>query len=174
MHYSLADMISDLAANSFEAMAEVVILDIFEYEDSIEIYIADNGQGMSLEELNKCLDVDFTKDKHLRPIGLGLAFMKQMVQTAGGIFKIDSEVGMGTSIFVKFNKNNLDTPPKGDFVNMLVAMFNSAGEYEIRVNFHKDNQIKSISKKEVIASLGELNTVLSLKIFKDYLLKNNF
>lgn len=68
--------------------------------------ISDNGMGMSKEFLKTIYD-PFTRVKSstvsgIQGTGLGMAITKNLVEMMGGTISIDSELGKGTSVVVKF------------------------------------------------------------------------
>ena len=74
---------------------------------SIEIRIADNGQGISKEGLEK-LFINFNKlDEHTNSnsngTGLGLSICKKIIQQMGGNIQCKSEVGVGTEFTIYLN-----------------------------------------------------------------------
>lgn len=69
-------------------------------QNDVCIEIADEGGGMSEEELQSCMDPFYTTKDH--GTGLGLAISKQFVQENGGTMHIDSIPGKGTTITLRF------------------------------------------------------------------------
>ncbi len=70
------------------------------------ITIRDTGIGMATEDMPKALapfgQIDSALDRKYEGTGLGLPLTKTMVELHGGTLTIDSEVGVGTSVTVKF------------------------------------------------------------------------
>ena len=67
-----------------------------------EIYIADNGKGMSEEVSTKIFDRQFTTKAVGKGTGLGLAIAQQIVtETHGGELEVHSEVGQGTEFRIR-------------------------------------------------------------------------
>lgn len=61
---------------------------------AVAIAIADNGPGMSLEQLNAAKDIFFTTKP--QGTGLGLTIVQSVARAHGGHFKLQSQVGRGT------------------------------------------------------------------------------
>ncbi len=67
-------------------------------ESTVAFKVADNGSGITPEQLESICDPFFTtKDNGL---GLGLEICRQIVEAHGGQLKIDSTVGQGTDVVV--------------------------------------------------------------------------
>ena len=68
----------------------------------IVIRVEDQGNGMSQEELQSCMDPFFTTKE--KGTGLGLAISRQFVQENGGTMTIDSVKLEGTAIVLRFRE----------------------------------------------------------------------
>lgn len=71
--------------------------------DMLEIVVSDNGNGMSAAELPAILrGQDRESDQEGGVLqGLGLALSKQLVESHGGNFELDSRQGEGTSVIMR-------------------------------------------------------------------------
>lgn len=69
--------------------------------DSIVIEVRDTGRGMTEEVRQRCFEPFFTT-KGERGTGLGLAIVYGIVQRHGGSIDIQSEVGKGTVVVIRF------------------------------------------------------------------------
>ena len=58
MHASLSDIIADVAANSIEARAKKVVVEVLEENGTIVLRVEDNGKGMPPEIVAKAFDRD--------------------------------------------------------------------------------------------------------------------
>ena len=68
----------------------------------VDIAIEDTGQGIPEENLSKVLEPFFTTKPEGQGTGLGMAICQRIVQEHGGELTIDSEVGAGTTVRVRF------------------------------------------------------------------------
>ncbi len=68
--------------------------------DYVEISFTDNGCGIPSERLKALFD-DYTTTKK-RGLGLGLAISKTLVEQMGGSIEVESEVGKGTTFYLRF------------------------------------------------------------------------
>ena len=178
MHYTLCDMIADIAQNSVEANASFVKVELVETEEKITVYIRDNGCGMSAETLKKVQDPFYTDGvKHPnRKIGMGIPFLIQTVTDTEGEYKIDSELGKGTTVYMMFNLQNIDTPPLGDVTGMfrqLLLLKNKNPDYELEIHRIKNTAAVeneySVSRNQLIEILGDLENVKNLSLLVDFL-----
>lgn len=64
--------------------------------------ISDTGDGMSETTRRKALDPFFTTKRPGRGVGLGLSIVDSFVKSTGGTIDIESSVGHGTTVSLKF------------------------------------------------------------------------
>jgi signal transduction histidine kinase len=64
----------------------------------IEITIADNGIGISEKSLPKIFDMFYRATSSVAGTGLGLYICKEMITKLGGTIKLQSELGIGTTV----------------------------------------------------------------------------
>ncbi len=176
MHRTICDFALDLVQNSIEAQSSLVMFDFFESEDELTVFVADNGCGMSAEELEKARDPFFTDGiKHAeREVGLGLAFLAQAIEMSGGEFEIDSREGQGTSVKFRFDKSNIDTPPVGSVASTFFAALSYPGEHEMVINRKYSDSANvfsySLTRSELADAVGGFDTAGSLQLLRTYLL----
>jgi two-component system phosphate regulon sensor histidine kinase PhoR len=81
--------------------------------DTVELQVADSGEGIPADELGAVMQRFYRVDKARTPgrggLGLGLAIVKHMVQLMGGSLELDSREGVGTQVRV-----SLPVAPDGD------------------------------------------------------------
>ena len=175
MHFSLSDCILDLVQNSIEAEALQIGLKLNQSAEIFTVHIEDNGCGMTGEELKMATDPFYTNGKkHIyRKVGLGLPFLIQTVSMTDGSFDIDSEKGKGTLVDIEFNLTNIDTPPVGDIVSLLYQVMCFDGSYSLNVQRSyaddKGSDSYRINRNELQEILGDLNSVSSLSLLRDFI-----
>lgn len=85
--------------NAAQAMVDGGVLTITtaldEHESVVKIRVADNGQGIQKEDLDKVFD-PFFSTKSKQGFGLGLSISYGIVNNHGGKISVQSEVGKGT------------------------------------------------------------------------------
>ena len=172
MHFTMADLVTDITQNAIESGASLVELDVIESEKEFRFHVKDNGKGMTKEELTRAIDPFVTDGiKHPnRKVGLGLPFLIQTAEQSGGEWDIKSEKGKGTTVTAWFDTGNVDIPPLGDIPGMFrtILMFDSKAEIILRRK-KQDNDEYEIRKSELIDALGGLEDVGSLVLLKEYL-----
>ena len=99
----IGNIISNLLENSIKYSGENVKIDIDYREnsnDSVCITVKDNGFGIAKTDANYIYDKFFrsrsASDKDIPGMGLGLAYVKQLVQAHRGSTVMESEEGVGT------------------------------------------------------------------------------
>ncbi|HEX7038073.1 MAG TPA: ATP-binding protein [Pseudomonadales bacterium] len=84
----------------------------------VEVAVADTGCGIPPENLEKVLDPFFTTKPVGQGTGLGLSIVRQIMEEHHGKLHIDSEVGVGTTITLRFPidgaRDRADSPQKAE------------------------------------------------------------
>jgi two-component system, NtrC family, nitrogen regulation sensor histidine kinase NtrY len=96
----------NIVTNSIHATAGVaepkIIIRSHQQEKQVVIAITDNGKGISQKELSEIFIPFFTTKKD--GSGIGLSLSKQIMAVHGGSIKVKSELNVGTSVFLHFNR----------------------------------------------------------------------
>ncbi|MEM5948462.1 ATP-binding protein [Spirochaetia bacterium 38H-sp] len=161
MHYSLSDFILELVQNSLEAGANDLHL-IIKEEGHFFMQLSDNGKGMTEEEKNRALDPFFTDGiKHPnRRVGLGLAFLSQMVSQVQGDFSVISGKNKGTCVSFSVPLDNVDTPPVGDISSAIRQAFSYDYDYELFIERTCPSGYSyTLSRREIASVLGDFSIV---------------
>ena len=90
----------NLFINACQAMGGrgTLSVTVGEAHDRAEIRVRDTGEGIPAENLGKIFDAFFsTKDEGT---GLGLAVVQKIIESHGGIIRVDSQLGQGTEFRV--------------------------------------------------------------------------
>ena len=105
----------DVSENSTRAGATLVEIRVAasQADDTLTIVIADNGCGMTPEQVSRVTDPFFTT-RTTRKVGLGIPFFKYAAESTGGSFRIESEPGKGTTVTAVFGLSHIDRMPLGD------------------------------------------------------------
>ena len=171
MHFTICDFLIDIIQNGIEAGGRQIEVSLEETGKRFSASIRDDGSGMAPEQIQRALDPFYTNGvKHPgRKVGLGLPFLKQAADSLGGSLEIESQKGQGTTVRFSFPLDNIDTPPLGDLVGTLVQAFTFVDEYELRVSRVKPGNAYEVSRSELADALGELETVGSITLLREYL-----
>jgi len=171
MHASICDQLHDLVQNAIEARASRIKVRWVTAGGWQEITIEDNGCGMDSATKDRALDPFYTdgvKHRHRR-VGLGLAFLKQMVADTGGDLTITSEVGVGTKVFFRLDQAHIDIPPLGDVVRSIVGLMAFQGDYELELFRAVEGKHYAVNRSSLREALGDLDSGTSLTLMRDYI-----
>lgn len=102
----MQSVLINLVDNASKASAPGQAVTMRAYDDVIEV--SDNGIGIPESELARITEpfyvVDKSRSKKLGGNGLGLALVKEIVNAHGAALEIESSVGVGTTIRVRFKR----------------------------------------------------------------------
>lgn len=173
MHYAVCDFLLDLVQNSFEAGAKRIGLVVDESDGRVSAVVEDDGSGMDEAELERAKDPFGTDGKKHpgRKVGLGIPFLIQAVEQAGGSWEIRSRKGEGTRVAFSFPAEGLDTPPMGDLPGFFLSAMCFDGEYELEAK--RRDQARGLEyevrRSEIIEAAGDLGDAGSIAAVREYL-----
>ena len=146
--------ILDIAQNSITANATLVEITVDENDkaDTLSVIIADNGKGMSEEMVKNVVD-PFTTGRTTRKVGLGIPLIKMAAENTGGSFKLESKLGVGTTLTAVFVLSSIDRQPLGDMAETMLGMVTS---YE-NVDFL---YVHKVNENEFILDTREIKKIL--------------
>ena len=122
----LALHLLDIVENSAAAQATRICIEVIEdiENDRLNMKIIDNGKGMDDEMVKKVTD-PFVTSRTTRKVGLGIPLLKEAAEACNGSLAITSQVGVGTTINVDFQRSHIDRMPLGDlattFMNLMIV-----------------------------------------------------
>ena len=98
--------ISNLIDNAVEASPVncVISINVSSDDDFVEIVIQDSGKGISPENLRNIGKKGFTHGK-AKGTGIGVFYAKKFVEELGGKFQVESKVGKGTKVRMRFQNS---------------------------------------------------------------------
>lgn len=153
----LSEHILDLAMNSIKAEASLIEITIIEDQekDVLTFKIKDNGLGMNQATVEKVLSPFYTT-RTTRKVGLGLAFLSQNAELAGGKAQVTSELNKGTEVEATFQYSHIDRIPIGDLGATLVSLIMLEPNRDFLFVHQKDGQTYTLDTREIKQVLGEV------------------
>lgn len=167
--------VMDVAQNSVRAEATLVRITVTESDkdDRLVIEIADNGCGMTQEQVQQVIDPFFTT-RTTRKVGLGVPLFKLSAEQTGGSFDIQSEKGVGTTTTASYVKSHVDMTPLGDINSTVKILIQCNPQIDFVYTCTTDNGSFTLDTRELREVLGDvsLDTPDVLLWIGDYLEEN--
>lgn len=183
MHFTLCDMVADLAQNAVESGAEHISVAIEQTKAFFVFCIRDDGRGIAAERTRTLADPFHTDgEKHpSRRVSLGIPFLAQTAEATGGSWSITSEPGKGTEVLGKIGLASVDAPPAGSIaglVRTLVSMPDMRGgrkscDVEVSRAYRETpghgERRYTVRRSELRRRFGELDSAESLALAGKYI-----
>ncbi len=167
----------DIANNSIRAQANLIeiIIQIQRDFDKLTITIADNGSGMTAEQIRQVEDPFFTT-RTTRKVGLGVPFFKMAAESTGGSFQIDSEPGKGTRVVAVFALSHIDRMPLGDMNSTMHTLITLNTQIDFLYRYIFDSKEFTLDTREFRQILNDvpLNSPEVSAYIKEYLQENQY
>ncbi|WP_321395387.1 ATP-binding protein [Emcibacter sp.] len=110
----MKQILINLLTNSIKFTAEkgrVDVIGTFQPGDGVMVTVADNGIGMSEQDIERALEpfgqVESYLTRYHQGTGLGLPLVKAFVELQGGQMEIDSAPGHGTNVRMSFSHDRV-------------------------------------------------------------------
>ena len=147
----------DIAQNSVRAKATLVTITMEEdtTAETLKISIADNGCGMSEEQVAHVMDPFFTTRTTLN-VGLGIPFFMLTAEATGGQFSIDSTLGVGTTTTAFYHTGHIDMMPVGDMVSTMVTLISMNPDMDFVFHHTLDGRDFTLDTREIKAVLEDV------------------
>ena len=165
----------DVAENSTRAGASLVQITVKAdtVQDRLSVIIADDGCGMTPEQVAQVTDPFFTS-RTTRKVGLGVPFFKYAAESTGGCFTIESEVGVGTTVTAIFTMSHIDRMPLGDITSTIhtLAVYHPETDFLYRYCYNdRSFELDTRQFREVLGGVP-FDTPEISEYIKDYLTEN--
>jgi hypothetical protein len=151
MFEELSLHILDIAMNSLAAGARKVEVSVVESRrhDWLIVRVKDDGHGMDEATLQRVLrQPHTTKKSRKKPIGLGLALLRQTSEMCGGTFHVRSAPGQGTSVTASMRLSHIDCPPLGKLADTIFALSAHDPNVDVRLHYRTDTETFQFSSQE--------------------------
>ena len=115
-HRAVRQMVLNLTSNAIKFTPENgrVTTNVRNYQNGVCISVEDTGVGISKDDLprlaNPFEQVESNQDMNPNGTGLGLALTRSLAELHGGSFKIESELGKGTTVSLYLPTQQPDVP----------------------------------------------------------------
>ena len=150
MFEELSLHILDIAMNSITAGARTLQITVIEdaRRDALTIHIRDDGRGMDEATLQRVsTTATTTKRSRRKPIGLGLAFLRQTAEMCAGRFQIQSGANVGTTVTASMQRSHVDRPPLGDLNATILALCAANPAVDVQLHYRSDGEQFDFSSK---------------------------
>lgn len=144
--------ILDIAMNSMTGGARTVQIAVIEdtRRDALTISIRDDGRGMDTATLQRVsTTATTTKRSRRKPIGLGLAFLRQTAEMCAGRFEIQSAANAGTTVTASMQRSHVDRPPLGDLNATILTLCAANPAVDVQLHYRSDGEQFDFSSKKV-------------------------
>lgn len=149
----------NLLINARQAMSEggTITLAASASEEFVELQVTDTGTGISRENIGKIFDPFFTTKKENEGTGLGLAICHSIIEHNGGLMRVKSSSGVGTTFFVSLpvDKGVRLRAMKQD-INDKAASVTSVPQEKCRILVVDDERILNDMLRENLNGAGYL------------------
>ena len=150
--------VMDVAQNSVRAEASLVRITVEESEkdDRLKIEIADDGCGMTEEQVQQVIDPFFTT-RTTRKVGLGVPLFKLSAEQTGGSFNIQSEKNVGTTTTAVYVPSHMDMTPLGDIDSTVKILIQCNPQIDFVFTHSTDLGSFTLDTRELREVLGDVS-----------------
>lgn len=109
--YLMEQALSNLLSNAFKFTAKGgkinVVVEENTFGDHLYIRVVDNGSGISVTDMDYIFDNFYQGEQHLSGSGIGLAYVKEIVELHHGQVTVSSKKGVGSSFTLRLPTGHL-------------------------------------------------------------------
>jgi anti-sigma regulatory factor (Ser/Thr protein kinase) len=146
--------VMDVAQNSISAGAKLVEISVIETGERLAITIADDGKGMTEEQVRSVTDPFYTT-RTTRSVGLGVPFFKMSSEMTGGTFEIRSVPGEGTAVTAGYVAAHIDMTPIGDMNETILLLIFGNPNLDFLYRRERDGKGFTLDTRQLREVLGE-------------------
>lgn len=148
----------DIAQNSVTANSSLITVEAIEdtLKHELTLRIADDGKGMTKEQLEAVRDPFFTT-RTTRKVGLGVPLFKMAAEMTGGTLTIESELQKGTTVTAVFKTDHVDFTPLGDMTSTIVTLITMNTHIDFVYRFKKDEHEFLLDTRKLKEILGDVS-----------------
>ena len=141
-------------------------------KDLLRVEINDDGNGMDPETLAKVRDPFFTTKG--KKTGLGLPFLSQAAEQAGGEMTVASDPGKGTRVTATFRWSHVDRPPFGDMAGTMMTLIAGHPDVDFVYTEREGSRVFRLDTREIRNDLDgvPINTAPVLEAIRGMLDEN--
>jgi signal transduction histidine kinase len=154
--------VSNLVNNSVEAFENtkgLVTVGVTQDDSSAIIYVRDNGKGIPAHILKKLGQqrISFGKEGTDSGSGLGIYHARKMIESVGGNFRIESQPGQGTTIYLEFKKS---VAPKWFVEKLVLKKASNVVCIDDNISIHQiwKDRLDSLKAKNIDVSLVNISS----------------
>lgn len=141
--------VADLVENALRAGAKHIKITVKRQGDRLVLEVADDGVGMTQDELPWAVEPFYTTKDRPHGIGLGLALVGQTADELGGRLEVDSEPDRGTRVRLEIPYDHPDRPPLGDLAEAVVPLMATSDGVEFTLLLGDDHRTWKLDTREV-------------------------
>ena len=147
----------DIAQNSITAGANLIEIDVERdtKADRLTICVADDGCGMTAEQLERVRDPFYTT-RTTRKVGMGIPLFRMAAEMAGGELTMDSAPGRGTTVTATFQDSHIDRMLLGDMCATVTTLIRLNPTLDFRYRLAVDDAAFLLDTRELREQLGEV------------------
>lgn len=165
----LAQDILDLGLNAASAQASEVSVRLLEDDrtDRLTLIVADNGDGMSPELQKRVLEgFQSTKSGARKPLGLGIAMLREASELCEGRFRLRSRPGKGTVVAATMKRSHIDRPPLGDIAGSVSALCCAEGGMGVRFEHRRGDDVVKFDSRDYLGPVSRNGGIPALKLME--------
>ena len=125
--------------------------------------VAENSTKAGATLVTITVEADFGADqltvtsRTTRKVGLGVPFFKYAAESTGGSFRIDSTVGVGTTVTATFTLSHIDRMPLGDINTTIHTLVVYHPETDFVYSYRYNDKSFTMDTREFKAILGDIS-----------------